>query len=70
MSLAQLVVSAAVNFSGYLVKTEKKTKDSQQIMFFDVPMNKIADKEGGKFQNSLEMRCDTSELLFSENSIG
>jgi hypothetical protein len=57
-------------FSENLVKTEKKMKDSQRIMFVGLPVDKTADKEGEKFQNSLEISCGTSEQLFAENSFG
>ncbi len=45
-------------------------KGSQRIMFFDLPADQIDDKEAGKFQNSLEIGCETSEQLFAENSFG
>ena len=57
-------------FSEYLVKTEKKRKDSQRIMFVDLPVEKTADEEDGKFQNSLAIICGASELLFAENTFG
>jgi hypothetical protein len=57
-------------FSENLVKTEKEMKGSQRIMFVDLQVDKTADKEGGKFQSSLEISCGTSEQLFAENSYG
>jgi hypothetical protein len=53
-----------------LVKTEKEIKGSQQIMFVDLPADKRADKDDGKFQISLEIIYETSEQLFAENAFG
>jgi hypothetical protein len=50
------------------VKTEKEMKDSQRIMFFNLPVGKIGKKEAEKLQSSLEIGCGTSEQLFAENS--
>jgi hypothetical protein len=53
-----------------LVKIEKEIKGSQRIMFVDLPADKRADKDGGKFQISLETIYETSEQLFAENAFG
>lgn len=39
-------------------------------MFVDQSADKLADKEDGKFQISLEIIYETSEQLFVENSFG
>lgn len=57
-------------FSENFVTTEKEIKDSQRIMFVDLPVDKTADKEGRKFQSGLEISCGTFEQLFAENSFG
>ncbi len=45
-------------------------KDSQQIMFVELPADKIDDKEAGNFQSSLEIGRGTFEKLFAKNSFG
>lgn len=55
-------------FSENFLKTQKKMKDFQLIMFVDLPVDITADKEGEKVQSSLEISCGTSEQLLAKNS--